>query len=92
MTCWPPVDIYGAVLAEAVRQGVERDFDLVLCDTSGRKYLHTSELFCTRIWLRAVMHNNMIVSLKSLGRWICDRAPHKLQSDGGVTLLQTCCH
>ncbi len=42
LTCWPPVDIYGAVLAEAVRQGVERDFDLVLCDTSGRKYLHTS--------------------------------------------------
>jgi fused signal recognition particle receptor len=28
------------VLAEAVRQGVERDFDLVLCDTSGR--LHTN--------------------------------------------------
>jgi fused signal recognition particle receptor len=46
------------VLAEAVRQGVERDFDLVLCDTSGRKYLHTSELFCTCIWLRAAMHND----------------------------------
>lgn len=39
-----------------------------------------------------VIQNNMIVSLKSLGRWICDRAPHKLQSDGGVALLQTCCH
>jgi fused signal recognition particle receptor len=36
----PPVDIHVTVLAEAVRQGLEQDIDLVLCDTSGR--LHTN--------------------------------------------------
>jgi signal recognition particle GTPase len=36
----PSVDIHVTVLAEAVRQGLEQDIDLVLCDTSGR--LHTN--------------------------------------------------
>lgn len=40
----PPVDIHVTVLAEAVRQGLEQDIDLVLCDTSGRKHLHSLSL------------------------------------------------
>jgi signal recognition particle GTPase len=66
----PSVDIHVTVLADAVRRGLEQDIDLVLCDTSGRKYLHRPKsLMVQFIQLTDVKHNNRVLNfvLRDLG-------------------------